>query len=553
MRERIKLFIIGLVAGSIALVLSFSLRMFAGGLFIPELAAQTLFSLTPGVIESKSVETLGSLAKYSAFAGATAVNLVLYGILGVLLHGTYRRLAGKGYLVNVLQLSLISYFILFILSVVLLEATEVLTQPLSIQLASLYLLPPHIAFGLTLYAIFQRQVARLEIVHEKSPPPQDRIDIKRRQFIRTAVAGAIASVVLFYGVDILISKQAKSPASQPAKPSDGKISQPAESLSSSGDIFAEPALASFVASEVTPTDRFYRVDINIVTPAVDVNTWKFTVKGLVNNPLELTYEGLKSMLAVEEYATLECVSNKIGEDLISTALWKGIPLKSILEKTQVRSEARYIVFRCYDGYDVGIPLEQGLLEGTILAYEMNGVTLPAEHGFPLRAIVPGLYGMMNAKWITEIELVDKVYEGFWQRKGWSNNAEYQTHSTIVLPGEALRSRFGDFDFFGSSRVVLGGKVPIVGIAFAGDMGISKVEVSTDDGKSWETARIKEPLSNNTWVLWATDWNPPAKGRYNIIVRATDKAGKVQTAELRKPFPSGAAGYHKVDITVEAPS
>ncbi len=548
MKETTKLFIIGLVAGSVALAFSFVLRIFAGGLFVPELAAQTLFSLTPGGIESQSVETLGSLAKYSAFAGATAVNLILYGLLGILLHGTYRRLA-KRYVVNLLQLSILSYSAIFALSIILLKSTELQTQPLTIELVSLYLLPPHIAFGFILYFMFQRQAARMEIVLPESPSPQQAIDFRRRQLLRTVVAGAIVSVAVLYGVDLLFSK--------PAKPSNRIASQPTTTppvpttpLAGGGNIFEEPKLAAFVASEVTLTDRFYRIDTDIITPSVDVNNWKLKVKGLVNNPLELTYESLRSVSAVEEYATLECVSNKIGDDLISTALWRGIPLKSILEKAQVKPEATYVVFRCYDGYDVGIPLERGLSEETILAYEMNGIPLPAEHGFPLRAVVPGLYGMMNPKWITEIELVNQVYEGFWQRQGWSNNAEYQTHSTIAVPGQALESRFLDL---GPPKVVVGDKVSLAGIAFAGDRGISKVEVSMDGGKSWETASIKEAISKNTWVLWVFEWNPPAKGRYSIMVRATDKTGKLQTAEPQKAFPSGATGYHAVDMTVEAAS
>lgn len=552
MSEKTRYFIMGVSAGTIALALSFFLRIFGGGLFIPELAAQTLFSLTPGIIESQLVEALGSLAKYSAFVGATVVNLILYGALGILLHGTYRRLVGRGYYVNVLQLSLIPYSLLFLLGAILFEATEVLTQPLTIQVMALYLLPPHIAFGLILYFMFQRRVARLEIISQNSSPQQQNFNLRRRQFLRAAVAGAIALPILFYGVDLLIPKHAKPSdvrashlPESPAQSQESLPSQQAQSPSISGDIFADPALAAFVASELTINDQFYRVDTNIVTPVVNVNTWKLTVKGLVNNPLELTYQELKSLPAVEEYATLECVSNKVADDLISTALWKGIPLKSILDKAQVRPEAVYIVFRCYDGYDVGVPLERGSLEGTILTYEMNGADLPAEHGFPLRAIVPGLYGMMNAKWITEIELVDRIYEGFWQRRGWSNNAEYQTHSTIVLPGGALRSRFFDF---GSSAVVVGSKVPIAGIAFAGDRGISKVEVSTDGGKSWETASIKDPLSNNAWVLWATYWTAPAEGKYSIIVRAIDKTGKIQTEQPQNAFPSGATGYHRVDIT-----
>ena len=550
-RETTKCFTIGLAGGGVALALSFFLRIFAGGLFIPELAAQTLFSLTPGAIESQAVETFGSLAKYSAFAGAIAINLFLYGVLGVLLHRTYRKLSQKVYLFNVLQLVLLSYFILFVLALILLEVTEILSHPIPIQLISLYLIPPHIAFGFILYEMFQRYVARPELIEQKSSPQERSIDIKRRWFLRTAVAGSIAYLVIFFGLNSLFSKppEPSNVTTNQTKSLGQGVTEPTKYPSDIAGIFAEPSLASFVAAEVTPNDRFYQVDISIVTPKVDTNTWKLKVNGLVNNPFELTYEELKLIPAVEEYATLECISNKKGGDLISTALWKGVPMKSILEKAGVRSEAIYIVFRCYDGYDVGIPLEPGILEGTILAYEMNGVTLSTSHGFPLRAVVPGLYGMMNAKWITEIELVDKVYEGYWQRRDWDNNAEYQTHSTIVLPGQALTNIFGEL----SSRVVHGGKVQIAGIAFAGVRGISGVEVSTDGGGSWETARLKDPLSNNSWVLWAIDWEPVAEGRYEIVVRATDKTGKVQRAELRKPFPSGSTGYHRAAVMVEAPT
>src|SRR5439155_26669211 len=195
--------------------------------------------------------------------------------------------------------------------------------------------------------------------------------------------------------------------------------------------------------------------------------------------------------AVEEYATLQCVSNKIGGDLISTALWKGVRLKDLLSRAQVGPGAKYIAFRCYDGYDVGIHLERGLVEGTILAYDMNLARLTAEHGYPVRAIVPGLYGMMNPKWITEIELVDGIYEGYWQRKGWANNAKYNTHSFIVIPGNAaVGKRFSNIAASGatahsSPSSSSSEMVPIAGVAFAGDRGISKVEVSTDGGTTWK--------------------------------------------------------------------
>jgi DMSO/TMAO reductase YedYZ molybdopterin-dependent catalytic subunit len=303
-----------------------------------------------------------------------------------------------------------------------------------------------------------------------------------------------------------------------------------------------------VAPEVTANERFYRVDVNVTPPAVDVDTWKLSLHGLVSNQLSISYAELKSMQAVDQYNTLECVSNLVGDDLISNALWKGIGLKDLLGKAQVKPEAVYVVFTCADGYDVGIPMERALLDGTILVYEMNGVPLPMEHGRPVRAIVPGLYGMMNAKWVTDIEVVDKVHQGFWQRRGWTNDARYQTESTIAIPGDSpVRDRFVEL---GVATVLVGSKAPIVGIAFAGDRGILKVEVSTDGGNTWETASVKDPLSGYTWVFWAAEWNPPTKGDYRIIVRATDKTGKVQTAILQDPFPNGATGYHMVDITVE---
>ena len=177
---------------------------------------------------------------------------------------------------------------------------------------------------------------------------------------------------------------------------------------------------------------------------------------------------------------------------------------------------------------------------------MNSAPLTAKHGFPVRAIVPGLYGMMNPKWLTEIELVDSVYEGYWQRLGWSNIAEDNTGSSIVIPGEApVRQRFRKLDE--TNPASYGNKIPVAGIAFAGNRGITKVEVSTDGGSTWKSATIKDPLSKYTWVLWTAGYLPPDNENYKIVVRATDKNGKVQTSEMRPPFPDGATGLHHIDF------
>jgi DMSO/TMAO reductase YedYZ molybdopterin-dependent catalytic subunit len=554
-------FVLGLIAGSVALLVAAAFRLVAGGLFIPELASQTLFSLTPGQVESFSVETFGSLAKYAAFTTAIIVNLVLYGGLAILLHKTYIKLSNKSVIVNLIQLSFIPYLMMVAISAFLLQLSELLTGSSEIQYALLFLLLPNIAYGLTLSYLFQRGTttipkrveprkasnADIEGVEGGGKNPELTADsrirrISRRQFIAMAATTIGVAIFIFWARSFPFHSKPSMPVSSPRVPL-----PPSSASIPAGSIFAEEALTPFVASELTPNDKFYRIDTNIIVPSIDANTWRLNVRGLVRNgPLQFTYDELKAMPSTSEYATLECISDKIDGDLISTAYWKGVSLKSILEMAQVLPTAIYIVFRCSDGYDVGIPLDRGLMDGTILAYEMNGVALPTEHGFPVRAIVPGLYGMMNAKWITDIELVDMVYEGFWQRRGWANNAKYQTHSKIVFPGDALRNRFEELS---TNAATIGSKSPIAGVAFAGDRGISKVEVSTDGGNTWQSASIKDPLSSNSWVLWALDWIPQNKGKYNIVVRATDKAGNMQAAEIRDNYPNGATGYHSVEETV----
>ncbi len=212
-----------------------------------------------------------------------------------------------------------------------------------------------------------------------------------------------------------------------------------------------------------------------------------------------------------------------------------VHLSTVLEQAKVKPEAQYVVFYSADGYSVAIPLEVALREGTILAYRMNGEDLTSIHGFPLRAIVPGIYGMMNAKWIRRIELVAHEYVGYWQTRGWSKTAKIETTSAIRIP---------------QSGMTLSEATPIAGIAFSGDRGISKVEVSTDGGETWNEALKKDPLSKYTWILWATEWIPTKDGLTRLMVRATDNNGDVQTSSIRGTFPDGATGYHVIDVLID---
>ena len=549
----------GLVAGFVSIAISILIKLFAGGLFLPELASQTLFSLTPGEFESQAIETLGPLAKYSTFIGSIIVTSIIFGLLGILLSKLYNKFNFNQYILKFISSFIITYGILILISIILVTIIQFRsgTQIISVQLIFLSLIPSQIAYGL-IFSLFLRK-SKDKLKQQPYPPQQQQIITEntkeerynRRDFIRMILASIVSIPIIYFGLnrlflpsqDIEQQEQIQSNISSllQSQTSQQQRSIPAE--------FKDPALAPLLASEITPTYLFYRIDINPIVPEVDVNSWNLQVKGMVDNPLKLTYDEIKSMPAIEEFVTLECISNKIGGDLTGTALWKGVRLKDILEKAKIVPGVKYIVFRCSDGYDVGIPLDKGLMDETILAYEMNLAPLTSKHGFPVRVLVPGLYGMMNPKWITEIELVDKVYEGYWQRNGWTNIADYNTGSSIVIPGQApIRQRFRGLDETSPSSYTSNDRMPIAGIAFGGDRGISKVEVSTDGGKTWKTAKIKEPLSQYTWVLWTAGFIPKEGiDNYKIVVRATDKKGKIQTSEVRKPFPDGATGYHTISM------
>jgi DMSO/TMAO reductase YedYZ molybdopterin-dependent catalytic subunit len=560
-----RLFITGLVAGAIAVAISLLMRLLVGGSFLPEIASQTLFSLTPGQIESRAVETLGPLAKYSALVGAVIANIILYGLISLLsLSSTlYGRLRSNGYIRNAIQSSILAYVIVFLVGVLLFALMEVnvQTKVSSIGMLSTYLILPSIVFGFVLCSFFygkmlptgQRAMVspKMQLTTSTTPSSatnrQTEIRYTRKQFLRAGIALAVAIPILYFGLGSLIS-----PKQEVQRSTSSLLSQfLRRSAESKPAGFENPRLAPLLASEITPTELFYRIDKNPIVPVIMASAWKLDVKGLVAKPTQLSYTELRNMSSIEEFATLECVSNKLDGDLISTAVWKGVRLKDILEKAQVSPRAKYIIFRCYDGYDVGVPIERGLSEGTMLAYDMNGASLTAEHGYPVRAIVPGLYGMMNPKWITEIELVDGIYEGYWQRKGWANNAKYNTHSFIVIPGNAaVGKRFINVASASSATTNPSSSetVPIGGVAFAGDRGIARVEVSTDDGTTWKDARLKDALSPYTWVLWTVDVNISGIAKhYKIVARATDKTGNVQTSEIADPFPNGATGYPVINI------
>jgi DMSO/TMAO reductase YedYZ molybdopterin-dependent catalytic subunit len=279
---------------------------------------------------------------------------------------------------------------------------------------------------------------------------------------------------------------------------------------------------------ITANADFYVVSKNFVDPTVDAAGWTLEVSGpFTATPLRLSYDDLRAMPSVSQYVTLECISNDVGGPLISNAYWTGVPLRALLEKAGMKPGAGAVAFACADGYTESLPIDHALRPTTIIAHTMNGQPLPDKHGFPARVITTGLYGMKNPKWLRTIQPVARAPQGYWETEGWAAEAPVATMSRIDVPaaGSAV-----------SGTVVLGG------IAFAGDRGIRKVEVSVDGGASWLPARLEKPLSPDTWVLWYLPLRETAPGTVTALVRATDGTGEVQTPEVADSFPAGATGY-----------
>lgn len=283
---------------------------------------------------------------------------------------------------------------------------------------------------------------------------------------------------------------------------------------------------------LTPNDNFYTVSYASI-PGMDIDNWSLLISGFVGKRLVLTYNDILKRPYIEKAVTLECIENEIGGDKMSNALWRGIPLSSLLREVRAEDRVYKGVFKGADGYSDSITYYYAMNNDVILAYKMNGMDLPLEHGYPLRAIVPGIYGMKNVKWLREIELVDSNYLGHWQTRGWSDEAYINIQSRIDDPGlyQTIRDK----------------KYTIKGIAFAGDEGISKVEVSTDSGNSWNDVVIDDTISQYSWVKWRYNWNIPKEGEYSILVRATDLKGRLQTKEEGNPYPNGTTGLHKIIV------
>jgi DMSO/TMAO reductase YedYZ molybdopterin-dependent catalytic subunit len=291
-----------------------------------------------------------------------------------------------------------------------------------------------------------------------------------------------------------------------------------------------------VSPEITPVANFYVVSKNFGDPVVDEHTWSLSVGGAVDKPLTLSLADLRALPSSTEYVTLECVSNNVGGDLMSTGSFTGVPLRDLLAMAGPRPSGTWAAFRARDGYAESLPMSLiGSAPELLVAYDLDGAPLPSAHGFPARILLPGHYGMKGPKWLDSIDLVDHESGGYWEGQGWDHNAIVKTTARIDAPA--------------NSDIVKLGAISLAGVAFAGTRGIRTVEYSADGGRTWTPADLKTPLSPLTWVLWSATWTPGSEGSYQLQVRATDGTGALQDPKAAASYPNGASGYHTIQVSV----
>jgi DMSO/TMAO reductase YedYZ molybdopterin-dependent catalytic subunit len=288
---------------------------------------------------------------------------------------------------------------------------------------------------------------------------------------------------------------------------------------------------------ITPNGSFYRVDTALILPQVSPSGWQLRIHGMVEREITVSFHDLLKMPLTEDYVTLTCVSNPVGGPYIGNARWLGASLASLLRMARIRSGAEQLICTSADGFTSGTPV-QTVMDGrdALLAVAMNGAPLPVAHGFPVRMVVPGLYGYVSAcKWITDIKVTTFAGQhAYWVQRGWSQRAPIKTESRIDVPVPGT--------------VVRAGRTPVAGVAWAQHKGIDAVEVRVDHGP-WHTARLAAVPGIDTWRQWVWEWQA-TQGSHVIEARATDATGYTQTAAVAPPEPNGATGYPSITVSVQ---
>lgn len=515
----------GLVGGLAAAAISLLLQSERGTVILPEITTDAATSIFGASGFSFLLGALGSDGKPLLFLGVLIVQVAVYASLWMNATPPLRRWWGErrpeaGIAVDAAALILASASIFLVASAILIAATDAeLPSRTNWGAYTLGLLAASAVFALVTAVLAALAPQPSEARPSDEQPAQPQLldvpaDPSRRRFLRSAGGLAVGAVAAVFIGDQVVGRRGGG---------------------------AQRSYAGVPTPEITPTQDFYVVSKNLFDPRVDAGRWRLRVGGpAARGELELKVDDLPQLPAQEQFVTMQCISNEVGGDLISSALWTGFPLRTLLESVEPLPSAKFVAFRSWDDYTESLPLDFALREQVMLAYGMNGEPLSFKHGFPLRLLAPGKYGIKHPKWITDIALLEDEVFGYWQVRGWTQDARMKTSARIDVPAPG--------------QSVEEGLVRIYGIAFSGDRGIQRVEVSTDRGDRWNEAVLRPPLSPFTWALWHYDTTVvPDNGRFNVLARATDGSGETQTPFPAPPAPDGADGWPAVSVRVrEAP-
>ena len=470
---------------------------------------ELIINLLPGPLVNFGKEYLGKADKPILLAIIVIAVLILCGLAGQF--ERVRRFGGAGIFAVVAVLGLIG----------------VAAQPgVSINA---YL--PTVVGLLLGYMILSTLIAKLHRWRpRRAAPPDEPNSAARRDFLGwTVVVGALAAAAAVGGQ--LLAGAATAVSSAREKLRLPTPSRPAPAVPAGADLPVEG-----LTPYVTANDGFYRIDTALQVPVINPDEWTLKITGMVEREVVINYADLTARPLVEHLTTLTCVSNEVGGDLAGNALWLGYPLRELLAEAKPLVGSDMVLSTSDDGWTAGTPLS-ALTDPdreAMLAVGMNGEPLPIEHGFPVRMVVPGLYGYVSAtKWVTELMVTTfEKDHGYWTPLGWSAKGPIKLASRIDVP---------------RSSSVDGGTVVVAGVAWAQHTGIGKVEVQIDQG-DWQGAQLADTSGPDTWRQWRYEW-PSTAGTHQITVRATDANGTLQVADFAPPAPDGATGYHSIQVKV----
>ncbi|MCA1715871.1 MAG: molybdopterin-dependent oxidoreductase [Actinobacteria bacterium] len=534
------------VAGAVGMVVAFGIVELVHGLYQPVpsvllAVAQRVIEFTPGEFATRAVETLGKADIPVLITVTTLLTLALAGFLAYLsLRSRLLALAG-----------------VVVLAVVALAAS--FTEPSVVPVPTILTIVGALYAGSVVarFLLSASELRASESVSQQEPTAEAEgepstvgvrskeahstrgIAVPRRNFLLLSGGAAVAGLAAGGAGRLLGGGSAQQTSTAAPLELPGSAASVAETLptpppEASIDVPGMPPV-------ITPAEDFYLIDTVITPPRIDAESWTLKVMGEVDNPIELSYNDLISLPTRESDVTLSCISNEVGGSLVSNGRWTGVLLSDVLaeagvSRDKISQASEQLVGRSVDGWTAGFQTDIAL-DGreALVAFGLNGSELPLDHGYPVRLVVPGLYGYVSAtKWLTEIELTDWDFDAYWIQRSWAKEGPIQTQSRI--------------DTVGDDDNLSAGTVQIGGVAWAPHRGIDRVEVSTDNGETWNDAQLATQLALDTWRLYVYDWEAEP-GEYTLKVRATDGEGETQTEEEAAPHPSGATGYHTVKATV----